>query len=557
MTDLSVGFRIRQGRDVRVAAGDEIDRSVADTAQSIDASLSALESSSGRGALTVLNPYAARLAELAGLFADQHTETTSTTLTRGFSNAVSFIGDDAAYSSSNLDGQVVTGNATRASSDNYAEGLDAPVSPANVSAGNLGNFILLHIRINSYDPSNGTTMTIWGARDTNTIEYPFLRIFNQDSVGSDSRKLQLNTQGIRTADLRHATWENLRRTDTFGDVVFTAGDQIDLVIQFQRLSSTSIIAVQGAGRIGSGAAFSLTGPAVSTAGMTIANTSIDLTRPTGEIQSGRRWEVANSDTYHIHNELRAMLDDRRDDRLLGNMILSTHSTEYHQLSGDWNFPDTLYVKGVAVTGGGGGNGGSGGGTSDPSTGDYLHLGTGTFSESLAEGSAEKTGLVAAQRTALAIGSTSITTTTLRFDETLTGASIPGGSGNYTNTNGEIVLPEGHWIVCTSVKVRFVSNGSTGSNATRLFADLAINYGGNSRHKQSGYIRAAETPGIPGTQSNGTNGDAFAAAYWMSVSGAVVSDGTTPLTVVLETLLQTSTGTFRLEGAHIHSYKQVI
>ena len=181
---------------------------------------------------------------------------------------------------------------------------------------------------------------------------------------------------------------------------------------------------------------------------------------------------------------------------------------------------------------------------DPVNGEYLHLGTGTFNESLTEGSAEKTGLVDGQRGIFTTTADIALNTILRFDNTLMGASIPGGSGNYNSGNGQIILPAGHWLVCASLKARLLSG-----TFPRLYTDLAIMYGGNVRHAQSGYTRNIEGAGIQGTSN-------FAARSWVSVTGAVVSDGSTPITIGFGAEIQDG-GTFRLEGAHIHAYKQVV
>ena len=104
-------------------------------------------------------------------------------------------------------------------------------------------------------------------------------------------------------------------------------------------------------------------------------------------------------------------------------------------SGSETFNFAVYrYKTNAVTDGGGGGGRD---PRDPLSGEYLHLGTGAFNETLAEGSAQKTGLVAAQR-GVFTATAGIDTTTIRFDNTLTGASVPGGAGNYNATNGQII-----------------------------------------------------------------------------------------------------------------------
>ena len=192
----------------------------------------------------------------------------------------------------------------------------------------------------------------------------------------------------------------------------------------------------------------------------------------------------------------------------------------------------------------------------PAANQYLHLGTGVFRESLTEGTASKVGLVASLRGALALpaATSAPREDVLLFDNTLTGASIPTG-GSYSATTGNIVLPAGAWIVCTSVKVRFVTNNDT-SQRSRLYNELVITYGGDVRHAQSGYSRVAEGAGIPGVAVANTEALRVAAAAWLSVSGAVISDGSTAMTIKVCNTSQVG-GTIRYEGAHVHAYQQFV
>ena len=186
---------------------------------------------------------------------------------------------------------------------------------------------------------------------------------------------------------------------------------------------------------------------------------------------------------------------------------------------------------------------------DPVSGEYLHLGTGMFNEALAEGSAEKTGLVAAQRGILASNITGVSNV-LRFDSALAGASIPGVADNYDSSNGQITLPAGHWLVCATVKVRFIHAGSAGF--PRMYNTFSMQYGGNIRHATSAYVRQSENNKVESSSPNN-----IVTVGWVSVSGAVVADGSTPLTIVLESATQDNNAQFRLEAAHVHGYKQVV
>lgn len=171
---------------------------------------------------------------------------------------------------------------------------------------------------------------------------------------------------------------------------------------------------------------------------------------------------------------------------------------------------------------------------------YLHLGT-------HDGSG--TGMVA-NTNQISIDKDSYATRMIRFDDKLMHTNLPKGT-TYTSSSGKIILPKGSWLLCTTIKVSV--GGSTGANS-RTYHKLAINYGDDERHSNSLYHR------------NSSSASFFSqnildkSAGSISVSGAVISDGKTAVTISVTSASQNHNDSnnlvITLSKAHIHGYRQL-
>ena len=132
---------------------------------------------------------------------------------------------------------------------------------------------------------------------------------------------------------------------------------------------------------------------------------------------------------------------------------------------------------------------------------------------------------------------------VRFDNTLPMFNVPT-NGHYEPNNGDITLPAGHWLICASLNVV-----STPSSNSRVAAVLSINHGTNQRHAQALYLRNDESQvgadGISQVQGK------------VSVTGAVISDGTNPIRIRVGVVRQTTAATVTIQGAHVHGYQQLV
>ena len=147
---------------------------------------------------------------------------------------------------------------------------------------------------------------------------------------------------------------------------------------------------------------------------------------------------------------------------------------------------------------------------------------------------------------------------IRFDETTTGNRLATGM-TYNNTNGQIVLPAGAWLLCASGRARTRGGGSGGSAQNqRAYLMIGIRQGASDyRHISSPYYpRWAETGSAGSFPSITTAGGNFNPQYQgpLSVTGAVISDGTTPITIRILWTTQTTSG-IELQAAHLHCIKQ--
>ena len=147
---------------------------------------------------------------------------------------------------------------------------------------------------------------------------------------------------------------------------------------------------------------------------------------------------------------------------------------------------------------------------------------------------------------------------IRFDETTTGNRLAAGM-TYNNTNGEIVLPAGAWLLCASARMRTRGGGQSNSTQNqRAYMMVAIRQGTRDyRHiSPPYYARWAETGAAGSFPSITTTGGNFNPQYQgpTSVTGAVISNGTTPITIRALWSTQTTSG-IEVQAAHLHCIKQ--
>ena len=169
---------------------------------------------------------------------------------------------------------------------------------------------------------------------------------------------------------------------------------------------------------------------------------------------------------------------------------------------------------------------------------YVHLGDGNLASS-------SSGQVSGAPTSLNATPT-VQSYTFRFSNTLAATNIPT-AGSYDTTSGQIFLPAGHWIICASVNLVSDSLGNGGND--RVIADLSIYSGSSERHTNSLYIRNNGAATFPRAVADEIAGK-------VSVTGAVISDGVTPVTIQTKYWGQTGE-TINIRGAHIHAYQQLV
>lgn len=171
---------------------------------------------------------------------------------------------------------------------------------------------------------------------------------------------------------------------------------------------------------------------------------------------------------------------------------------------------------------------------------YLHLGTPTGSG---------TGLVSGSNTQT-LNRNSTGAMVLKYDDTLGHTNIPKGA-SYTSSTGKIILPKGSWILCATIQV---SVGGTNGANSRSYHKLAINYGTSERHANSLYHRNSENATFFTSDVLGKT------AGSLSVSGAVQSDGVTPVTIVVTSGTQhhseSNNTAITLSKAHLHAFTQL-
>ena len=180
---------------------------------------------------------------------------------------------------------------------------------------------------------------------------------------------------------------------------------------------------------------------------------------------------------------------------------------------------------------------TGGGTPIDVPENYVHIGTPDLS------STTVTGVVSGADNIKPSVEDTLERFNVRFDNTLTGFNIPTAA-TYNTANGDIVLPAGHWIICSSLNI--VASGATNS---RVQADLSINHGTNQRHSQAIYLRG-DGSFFGSLAVNDSQGK-------VSITGAVISDGVTPVRIRVAVARQDNPANIWIRGAHIHGYRQLI
>ena len=168
---------------------------------------------------------------------------------------------------------------------------------------------------------------------------------------------------------------------------------------------------------------------------------------------------------------------------------------------------------------------------------YVHIGTPNLS------STTETGVVSGAENIKPGSSATLTRYNVRFDNSLPMFNIPS-TATYNSANGDIVLPAGHWLICASLNVVM-----TGAGNSRAQVDLSINHGTNQRHSQGIYLRG--DGGFFGSDAiNDSQGK-------LSVTGAVVSDGITPVRIRVAVSRQSNPLIIEIRGAHVHGYQQLL
>lgn len=137
---------------------------------------------------------------------------------------------------------------------------------------------------------------------------------------------------------------------------------------------------------------------------------------------------------------------------------------------------------------------------------------------------------------------------IRFNNTMDTFHIPENA-SYSPIDGSFVLPEGDWILCAACNFDVTIGASVNERAV---ATLGIMYGDNVRHAQSSYMRNLTSDNTDTTFNN--------KAGYLSVTGAVTSDGVTPIKITSSVVRQHSSSTeiqVTIHGAHLQAYKQGI
>ena len=173
---------------------------------------------------------------------------------------------------------------------------------------------------------------------------------------------------------------------------------------------------------------------------------------------------------------------------------------------------------------------------------YLHLGNADLDTQggvVSTGTGEQRGQRITGTTQVRVGEAAV-----RFLASATTNNLPTGTV-YNETNGTIVLPAGHWILCAAVNLHNpTAAGNT--NNHRQYACLSIDYDNNERHCNSVYMRNRDA-------------DVVNIAGKISVTGAVITDGSkfTTIRVIVDGDGSSLPGDIVIYSAHVHAYRQII
>ena len=122
-----------------------------------------------------------------------------------------------------------------------------------------------------------------------------------------------------------------------------------------------------------------------------------------------------------------------------------------------------------------------------------------------------------------------------------GTNVPDDV-TYTSSDGNLVLSEGSWMLCASIKFE----DQTLTNNRPIFVALGVDYGGNIRHANSNF-----SP----NQTNIANKNVLNDIQGLvSVSGVVVSDGTTKTKIAMKFVARQDSDRVHIVGAHLHAFK---
>jgi len=130
---------------------------------------------------------------------------------------------------------------------------------------------------------------------------------------------------------------------------------------------------------------------------------------------------------------------------------------------------------------------------------------------------------------------------------------------YDPLTGELVLPEGNWLMCASVRVlnKVLVTGQNNQNNVRTLATVSIKYGDRHRHANTHYLRFsanASAGTIP--RLNAANTAAWIKQQgYSSIAGSVASDGKTKTAIVFAYETQGNSGTIEITHAHLHTFQQ--
>ena len=120
---------------------------------------------------------------------------------------------------------------------------------------------------------------------------------------------------------------------------------------------------------------------------------------------------------------------------------------------------------------------------------------------------------------------------------------------YDATTGSLVLPEGQWIVCASLKFK----DRKIQNNERVLGDVGIDFDGDIRHAQSVYM----TNRISGGGAIGTEEQLNNMQGLVSTAGVIVSDGSKAVKIVIKLLATENNEIIDLVGAHLHAVKAFV